>query len=153
MFSPIVSPKHLSHEPIFNHFVGKYEDDRFKNTSQDVKDLMEYVVNKDLGCPVAASYSGIGSDVSNGFVQFICDNPFQFLELNTYLVEIMDMFPQKDRPCINIRSKSLPPELETDYDKQFITVMFRTPKFRNRDHARQWWGSLSHNVQSYSSQQ
>lgn len=150
MLSPILTSKHQSHEPIYRHFVDKVADGRFESVHKEIQVLITDVVQRGLGCPIASSFMGIGSDITNGFVQFIVDSPVQFHDLNTYLVEIMDKFDYRDRPCINIRSKSLPTEFVTDEDKQFITVMFRTPKLYNRARAVEWWSTLAKHVQSYS---
>lgn len=149
MLSPILTSKHLAHEPVFAYFMDKFESGRFGTNNPHMKTLMDYVVNRQLGVPVASSYSGIGEDLTNGFIQFIVDNPVQFHDLNIFLVELMDSFEQRERPCINIRSKTLPREFVTDDDKQYITVMFRSPKFRNRQHAKEWWETLGKHVQSY----
>lgn len=150
MLSPILTSKHIDHEPVYSHFYQKVATGRFDNVHKDMQSLILHVVDKRLGCPVATSFSGIGAEITNGFVQFIVDNPVQFHDLNIFLVEIMDMFDQKERPCINIRSKTLPKEFTNADDKQFITVMFRSPKFRNRVHVNEWWATLAKNVQSYS---
>lgn len=151
MLSPILTSKHMAHEPVYRHFTDKLDNGRFDRLHPDMQVLVDHVTSARLGCPVASSFSGIGADITNGFVQFIVDNPVQFHDLNIFLVEIMDRFEQRQRPCINIRSKSLPKELTTDTDKQFITVMFRSPKFHDRKHANAWWTKLSDIVQSYSS--
>lgn len=149
MLSPILTSKDLAHEPVFRHYIGKLESGRFDSNNPNMKTLIDHVIRYDLGCPVASSYTGIGADLTNGFIQFIVDNPVQFHNLNVFLVELMDRFEQRERPCINIRSKSLPAQFVTDTDKQYITVMFRSPKFRDRTHAKVWWETLAKHVQSY----
>jgi hypothetical protein len=142
----------MAHEPVYRHFLDKLDTGRFSSLHKDVQTLVDFVLDERLGCPVASSYSGIGADITNGFVQFIVDNPVQFHDLTIALVEIMDRFEQRERPCINVRSKSLPREFVTPRDQQFITIMFRTPKLRDRKHAEAWWAKLAGHVQSYSSQ-
>lgn len=147
----ILEPKHLAFEAVYEHYHAKVENGRFAANKAYVQILLNHVLDRNLGCPVASSYTGIGGDITNGFVQFIVDNPYMFTELNCWLVNVMDRFTQCDRPSINIRSKTLPKEFITDNDKQYITVMLRTPKFRDMKHANSWWEKLALIVQSYSS--
>lgn len=144
-------PKHFVFDEVYTHYLDKIDNGRFTNNPENMRIFMDCVMNRNLGCPVASSFTGIGADITNGFVQFIVDNPYKFTDLNCWLVEVMDHFASGDRPTINVRSKTLPKEFISEQYSQFIVVAFRTPPLRDRKHAEQWWAKLARIVQSYSS--
>lgn len=149
--SGTMHPKHFVFDEVYEHYLDKVDNGRFTKNPEDMRIFMDHVMNSILGCPVASSFTGIGADITNGFVQFVVDNPYKFTELNCMLVDIMDRFASGDRPTINIRSKTLPKEFISEQYKQFIVVAFRSPPFKDRKHAEHWWAKLAKIVQSYSS--
>ena len=146
-----MQPKHMSFDVVYDHFMDKVDNGRFTNNPDDIRMFMDHVMNSNLGCPVASSFTGIGASITRGFVQFVVDNPYKFTELNCMLVDITNQFVGIDRPTVDIRSKTLPKEFISEQYSQFIVVVFRTPLLTDRKHAERWWAKLSTIVQSYSS--
>lgn len=149
--SNIMEPKHLAFNEVYKHYLDKIDNGRFSGNSIEIKTLIDFVLNRQLGCPIASSYTGIGADITNGFVQFVVNSPVRFSELSCLLIDIQNHFSDGSRPTVTIRTKSLPTQFKTVNYNQHMVIMFRTPKLRNRDHACLWWGKLAQIVQSYSS--
>jgi hypothetical protein len=148
--SVAVNCKNLSHEALYDHFATKQDGGRWDKYNTDMLTFVNYIWNRNLGSVVAMSHSGIGEDVSNGFIQFICDNPFMMNDLLSELSTVRDITSRASQPTIEIRSKSLPREIEISGKISHITVMFRSPRFRNRAEASVWWKALAAKVtQSY----
>lgn len=146
-----MEPKHIAFTDVYKHYLDKVDNGRFSGNPPEIRTLIDYVMNHSLGCPIASSYTGIGSQITNGFVQFVVNNPVRFSELSCWLVDVLNHFNDGERPVVTIRTKNIPKEYATPQYNQHIVVMFRTPKFRDRRHANQWWTKLEKIVQSYSS--
>ncbi|ABY63251.1 hypothetical protein ST201phi2-1p428 [Pseudomonas phage 201phi2-1] len=139
-----LNPIHADHEKVYNHFVDRQENGQFDRYNADMQSFINRVWNKNLGVVAAMSHSGIGADVSNGFVQFVADNPSMMVRLIGWLTEVRDALPKLQQPTVEIRSKTTPNHI--DDATHYLTVMFRTPRFKTKDDANTWWSKL---VQSY----
>lgn len=143
-----LNPKHPAHENVYGHFAGRQENGHFDRYNPDMQSFINRVWNRNLGVVAAMSHSGIGGDVTNGFVQFVANDPQMFLNLVAWLSDVRDALPRADQPSIEVRSKTIPngiyggPEESTHH----LTVMMRSPRFKNKADANRWWGVL---VQSY----
>lgn len=136
-------------EPIYGYFTDRQDGGHFDRYPPDLQTFANHIWNKNLGVAVAMSHSGIGEDVTNGFIQFICNDPMMQVRLLSYLTDVRDSFKRNDQPSIEIRSKSVPNvKNPVWYDgvTHYITVMFRTPRFRSKSHANQWWSMLAIHV-------
>lgn len=136
----------VAQEPIYEYYVERQDSGQFDRYNADMQTFINYLWNRNLGVTVAMSHSGIGADVTNGFIQLICDNPIMQLRLQAVLTELRDQLPRDDQPTIEIRSKSVPrvdkPEWSEDIT-HYITVMLRTPRFRTKTQANEWWSKLA----------
>lgn len=145
-----LNPIRVEHEAIYGYFVDRQENGQFDRYNPDMQSFINRVWNKNLGVVAAMSHSGIGSDLTNGFVQFVTDNPSMMVRLQAWLSDVRDAMPRKDQPTIEIRSKTVPKNvLPTDTTNPFthyLTVMLRSPRFHSKDQANTWWSNL---VQSY----
>ena len=142
--------KNVTHEAIYDHFAKKQDEGRWDKYNADMLTFVNYLWNRQMGSVVAMSHSGIGEDVSNGFIQFICDHPAMLNDLISELSTVRDITPRLVQPTIEIRSKSLPREIDIPGKHSHIVVMFRTPRFRTRSEASGWWATLASKVtQSY----
>lgn len=147
-----INCKHVAHEALYDHFAKKQDDGRWDKYNKDMLTFVNYLWNRNLGSVVAMSHSGIGEDVSNGFIQFICDHPVMMNDLISELSTVRDITSRASQPTIEIRSKSLPRDVEIPGMQSHITVMFRSPRFRSRTEASIWWATLADKVsQSYES--
>ncbi len=143
-----LNPIQVEHENIYGYFVDRQENGHFDRYSPDMQSFINRVWNNNLGTVAAMSHSGIGGDVTNGFVQFVTDNPTMMVKLISWLNDIREALPRKSQPVIEIRGKSIPNGVDPGNNggTHYLTVMFRSPRFRSKDHANQWWSDL---VQSY----
>jgi len=139
-----LNPIHVEHEKVYNHFVDRQENGQFDRYNTDMQSFINRVWNKNMGVVAAMSHSGIGADVSNGFVQFVTDNPSMMVRLIAWLSDVRDRLPRKDQPTVEIRSKTTPTGITVG--THYLTVMFRTPRFKSKEDGNQWWSKL---VQSY----
>lgn len=138
--------KNIQHEPVFEYFTKKQDEGRWDRYNADMLTFINYIWNRNMGSVVAMSHCGIGEDVTNGFVQFICDHPVMLNELISELSTVRDITSRASQPTIEIRSKSLPRDLEVKDKHSYVTVMFRTPRFRSRNEASKWWSELAEKV-------
>lgn len=143
-----LTPRDPAHEAIYYHFVERQDNGQFDRYNPDMQSFVNRVWNKNLGTVAAMSHSGIGGDVTNGFVQFVTNDPIMFMKLIEFLTEVRDVLPRSDQPSIEIRSKTTPNGIELgDSDAtHYLTVMMRSPRFKNKNDANRWWAQL---VQSY----
>lgn len=143
-----LNPKHIQHENVYDHFAERQGDGHFDRYNPDMQSFVNRVWNKQLGVVAAMSHSGIGGDVTNGFVQFVANNPVMFLNLIAWLSDVRDALPRAAQPSIEIRSKTIPKGVYAGPDghTHYLTVMLRSPRFKNKADANRWWGLL---VQSY----
>lgn len=133
-------------EPIYFYYLERQDKGQFDRYNPDMQTFANHIWNKRLGVAVAMSHSGIGADITNGFMQFICNDPMMQTRLIVKLTEIRDSFPRDSQPVIEIRSKSVPTVKDPEwYDDigAFITIMFRTPRFNSKAQANDWWASLA----------
>ena len=145
-----INCKNIAHEALYDHFEKKQDEGRWDKYNADMLTFVNYLWNRQMGSVVAMSHSGIGEDVSNGFIQFICDHPVMLNNLISELSTVRDITPRTVQPTIEIRSKSLPRDVDIPGIHSHITVMFRTPRFRTRTEASGWWSTLAGKVtQSY----
>lgn len=142
----IVNASMPAQDNLYLYFVDRQDNGQFDRYNLDMQTFINHIWNKNLGVTVAMSHSGIGSDTTNGFIQFICDNPMMQLRLLARLTELRDAMPRAEQPVIEIRSKSTPsvknPEWPEDIT-HYITVMLRTPRFRNKSEASAWWAKFA----------
>lgn len=139
-------------EPLYLYFVERQENGQFDRYNDDMQTFINRIWNRDLGVTVAMSQSGIGASVTNGFVQFLCDGPVMQTRLINYLTEVRESFTRDDQPVIEVRTKSVPRNVNGDWSKDithYITIMFRTPRFRNLNVAKEWWGKLTNNLHTH----
>lgn len=143
-----LNPKHLEHEHVYGHFADRQENGHFDRYNPDMQSFINRVWNQNLGVVAAMSHSGIGGDVSNGFVQFVANDPSMFLGLIAWLTDVRDVLPRVDQPSIEVRSKTVPHGFPKDVvdATHHLTVMFRSPRFKSKSDANRWWTNL---VQSY----
>ncbi len=144
--SHITTCKQVEHEHVFNHFAGRQEEGRFDRTNPDILTFINHVWNRNLGSVAALSHCGIGESVTNGFVQFITDDPIMQHDLSVFLTQVRDALPREDQPSIEIRSKTLPHEFKGDKVTHFMTVMMRSPRFKSRNEGNRWWERLATHV-------
>lgn len=144
----VLTPINIEHEAIYGHFVDRQDSGHFDRYNPDMQSFINRAWNKNLGVVAAMSHSGIGADVSNGFVQFVADNPSMMVRLISWLSEVRDKMSKSNQPTIEIRSKSIPKGVYAGSNDatHYLTVMFRTPRFKTKSEANRWWGSLA---QSY----
>lgn len=138
-----IDSSNIKHEVIYDHFAERQDKGQFDKYNKDMLTFINRIWNANMGVVTAMSHSGIGADVTNGFIQFVCDDPMQFHKLVCSLTQLRDCIPRNEQPTVEIRSKSIPREMTVDGFDNYVTAMFRTPKFKNLAHANRWWTALA----------
>lgn len=143
-----LTPRDIEHENIYQHYATREDDGRFSKSDPHMRAFTKKIWDMDLGTTVAMSHSGHGLEVRKGYLQVIADNPMMFLKLVTWLSDIRDRLPAKDKPVVEVRSKAIPKVVYAGVgdNTQHLVVMFHTPSFKDRVSANRWWSNL---VQSY----